>query len=241
MGRVPKYEWIRKDLIKQIQNGIYAPGTELPSETELIEKYNVSRITIRHALNELYIKDYIEKKQGKRACVKRHPRIQTLDDVSSYTEQIQQQGMQPSREVISSGLRLCMDEVIDLLHLDKTDPVYFLERVIYADAVPLCYTYAILPYRYFRDIESFDFAANSLYDVLEHDYGVKITSSSVKIKAVAAEEEIADHLQVKKDFPLLYYCGITYGIVNGKEEPIEYFINYSSTELFEYSITQTRN
>lgn len=241
MGKIPKYEWVHQDLIKLIQNGTYAPGNELPSETDLIAKYNVSRITIRRALDELYLENYIEKKQGKRACVKKHSKIQALDGISSYTEEIIQQGMVPSRKVISSGLQLSMEDVQDLLNLDKADPVYFLERIIYADRKPLCYTTTILPYQFFRDIEAYDFSSRSLYNVIENIYNIKITTSSLKLKAVPANEKVAGYLKVSENFPLLYYSGITLGIVDGKEQPIEYFKTYYSTELFEYSLTQKRN
>jgi GntR family transcriptional regulator len=163
MGTKPKYEEIKDQLIEAIRLQKYKPGSELPSENELIAEYNVSRITVRRAIDELYRSGYIEKHQGKRGYVKESPRLQELSTVSSYTEEILRQGMTPSRKVLSSGLRLANEEEQASLLLDKASPVFYLNRIIYADEKPLCYTATTLPYVYFRDIEKYDFSKNSLY------------------------------------------------------------------------------
>lgn len=240
MSKIPKYEFIKNDLIQMISEGLYPPGSELPSENELIEKYGVSRITIRRAIDELYLADYIEKKQGKRTCIRGDIKIQELTSISSYTEEILRQGMTPSRKVLSSELRLCNDEEQKLLDLDKAEPIYALCRVVYADDKPLCYTDTALPYKYFRDIEQYDFSSHSLYEIIENTYHVKITTSTLKLRAVLAKDEIAHYLDIGKDTPLLHYSAVTYGIVNGKELPIEHFVTYYLTDLFEYSLTQKR-
>lgn len=240
MTKIPKYEVIKNDLIRTISEGVYPPGSELPSENDLIDKYNVSRITIRRAIDELYLADYIEKKQGKRAIVRGDIKTQELTSISSYTEEILRQGMVPSRKVLSSMLRLCQEEEQKLLQLDKAEPVYTLCRVVYADDKPLCYTDTALPYKYFRDIEQNDFSIHSLYDIIENTYGIKITTSELKLRAVLATEEISHFLGIEKGTPLLHYSAVTYGIVDGKELPIEHFITYYLTDLFEYSLIQKR-
>ena len=100
MKKTPKYAQIEAELIAQIESGKLAPGAELPSESDLIECYDVSRVTVRRAIDELYHQGYVEKMQGKRACVKEKVKLQELTSVSSYTEEIIRQGMTPSREFI---------------------------------------------------------------------------------------------------------------------------------------------
>ncbi|MBQ9157519.1 MAG: GntR family transcriptional regulator [Eubacterium sp.] len=238
---VPKYEMIKNDLIQKIKSGIYAPGEELPSETEMLEQYKVSRITVRRAIDELYLMDYIEKKQGKRAIVKLTTRTQNLNSISSYTEEILKHGMTPSRKILSSGLRLPTSQEQKALLLDKTEPVFFLERIVYADETPFCYTISSVVYKYFRDIESYDFSSCSLYNVIEEDYQIKITTSELKLKATLPNDQIASYLHVDKSLPMLKYSATTYGILNNQEVPIEYFMTYYLTDLFEYTLIQKRS
>lgn len=238
--KIPKYEQIKNTLISKIQDGTYSPGTELPSETTLMEDYQVSRITARRAIDELYLSDYIEKKQGKRAVVKHTAKMQELTCISSYTEEILSHGMTPSRKVISANLRLPSELEQKNLLLDKAEPVYSLCRIVYADDTPLCYTDTSVSYKYFRDIENYDFSKHSLYDVIENEYGIKLSTSKLKLKAVLPNDKIAKYLDVEKHLPMLRYSATTYGIVNGIETPIEQFETYYLTDLFEYTLIQKR-
>lgn len=240
MEKQPKYEYIKNALIEAIRAGKYAPGDELPSENDLTEEYHVSRITARRAIDELYRAGYIEKKQGKRGCVKETAKEQELTTISSYTEEILRQGMVPSRKVINSSLRLCTADEQDILQLDKTDAVFSMERIIYADGKPLCCTCTVLPYKYFRDIENFDFSEHSLYSIIEQQYQIKITDSVLKLKAIPAKENIAAYLDVACDVPLLYSSAITYGDIKGDIVPIETFQTYYLTDRFEYRLAQKR-
>ena len=170
MKKTPKYAQIEAELIAQIESGQLAPGAELPSESDLIECYGVSRVTVRRAIDELYHQGYVEKMQGKRACVKEKVKLQELTSISSYTEEIIRQGMTPSRKLLSFGLRVCTKEEAEQLGLKKADPVFFMERIYFADGSPLCLTSTVLPYQLFREIETYDFEQNSLYQVLEEQY-----------------------------------------------------------------------
>lgn len=240
MSQTPKYEKIKQALGEQIRSGKLAPGTELPSETELLDTFQVSRITVRRAMDELYREGYIEKKQGKRAFVRKTAKTQELTTISSYTEEILRLGMTPSRKVICAQLRLCTPEEGRLLFLDKADPVFYLERIVCADEQPFCYTQTTLPYSLFRDIETYDFSSSSLYSIIETSYHIKICSSTLKLKAVAARREVAHYLDIAAGSPLLYSSAITYGKKNGTELPIEVFQSYYLTDKFEYSLTQNR-
>jgi DNA-binding GntR family transcriptional regulator len=238
--QLPKYACIKQDFIQKIQSGELTAGSELPSESELIEQYGVSRVTVRRAIDELYHQGYIEKMQGKRTCVKGAVRLQELTSASSYTEEIIRLGMIPSRKLLQAELRICTSEEMQQLNLMKADPVFHMKRIYFADNEPLCYTQTTLPYQRFRDIETYDFQEQSLYKVLEESYHTKITTTSLKLKAVTAHEKLASYLNVTKGTPLLYSTGLTYGICDDKEVPVELFTNYYLTSHFEYTLLQRR-
>jgi GntR family transcriptional regulator len=236
----PKYVVIEKKLSEEIRNGTYPAGSELPSENEMIHLFGVSRITVRRAFDDLYREGYIEKRQGKRGFVRETERVQELATLSSYTEEILRQGMKPSRRMVCSDLRLCNEAEQAALGLDKADPVFHMERIIYADEQPLCYARTTIPYRYFRNIETHDFSKESLYNVIEHLYGIKISRSTLKLKAVSADQKLGSYLNVGKDVPLLYTSAVTYGLYDHAEVPIETFETYYLTDRIEYVLTQKR-
>ena len=112
MKKTPKYAQIEAELIAQIESGQLAPGAELPSESDLIECYGVSRVTVRRAIDELYHQGYVEKMQGKRACVKEKVKLQELTSISSYTEEIIRQGIRlPSVPRSTDSRKSCMRRI----------------------------------------------------------------------------------------------------------------------------------
>lgn len=238
--RLPKYAVIEQDFIQKIESGDLPSGSELPSESDLMNLYQVSRVTVRRAVDELYHHGYIEKMQGKRTRVKGQTSLQELSSVYSYTEEIIRHGMVPSRKVISSELRICTSEESETLQLPKADPVFHMDRIYYADGFPLCFTQTTLPYRIFQNIETCNFAEQSLYHILETNYGMTITNTSLKLKAVSGYDKIAKYLDIDNNTPLLHSTGITYGIYKETEIPIELFTSYYLTTRFEYILIQKR-
>lgn len=236
----PKYARIEQHFIDQIKSGELQPEDELPSESELMQQFHVSRVTARRAMDELYRAGYVEKEQGKRAYVKSASKYQELSTISSYTEEILRQGMTPSRDLLCSKLRICTQEEQEKLKLQKADPVYYMERIYYADAKPLCYTCTTLPYYIFRDIETYDFVNNSLYDIIEQHYGVTLVSTALKLKAVSSCGILSERLKISNKIPLLHSSAVTTGIYKGKEVPVEMFTTDYLTERFEYCLTQFR-
>jgi GntR family transcriptional regulator len=76
--------------------------------------------------------------------------------------------------------------------------------------------------------------------VIEEEYKIKITRAVRTIEAVLADEEIAGMLELKKGFPVLLFRGVTYGLVDGKEVPIESFKSYYRSDNRKFSITQIK-
>lgn len=239
-SNTPKYSQIEQFLTEQIKKGELRPGDELPSESELMQQFLVSRVTARRAVEELYRAGYVEKAQGRRAYVRDASKYQELTTISSYTEEILRQGMTPSRELLCSKLRICTQEEQEKLMLKKADPVFYMERIYYADAKPLCYTCTTLPYYIFRDIEAYDFVTHSLYDIIENHYGIVLVSTSLKLKAISSYGLLSEHLKISNKIPLLHSSAVTMGIYEGKEVPVEMFTTDYLTERFEYSLTQFR-
>ena len=62
---IPLYFQIKEMLLRDIHNGVYAMGDQIPTEYALQERYHVSRSTIRQALNELVNEGWLERKQSK--------------------------------------------------------------------------------------------------------------------------------------------------------------------------------
>src|SRR3974390_1774776 len=92
---VPLYHQIRQDIKAKIKSEKFPVNQPIPSESELMVQYNVSRMTVRLAIDELEKEGYVKKIQGKGTCVKKRKRPQPLNPITSWTETMISQGLNP--------------------------------------------------------------------------------------------------------------------------------------------------
>jgi GntR family transcriptional regulator len=237
---LPKYYQVKKAIVKKINNEEFKIGETIPSERELITMFNVSRITVRKAVEELAQEGYLIKVQGKGTFVKDDSKDQNLFSITSCTQDIIRLGMVPTRKVLSAQVIPADKARIRALNLFSGDKIFKLERIYYADGEAINYTATYLPYKLFREIEQNDFSTVSLYETLEKIYGVEIIHAKRTIEAVLAHDEIHQYLQIKNGIPLLLFRCTTWGIVNGRELPIETFKCFYRSDRFRFYINQVK-
>ena len=236
----PKYYMVKQSILEKIRSGALRPGAAIPSERELMSSQDVSRITVRKAVEELEQEGFLYKVQGKGTFVRGEKKKQDLFSLTSCTEDVIRQGMTPSRTVIDSSVLPADEERLSALHLAAGEKIYRLCRVYSADAVPINYTEAYLPCRLFPDLEQYDFSIISLYKILEEKYGVVIRRAQRTIEAVLADGRLASLLQIHPGAPLILFRSVTVGEIAGRELPFETFHSYYRTDMFKFSINQVR-
>ena len=75
---IPVYFQIKDQLFQEIEEGVYEIGERLPPERELIERFNVARMTVRQAIKILIDQGYLESRRGSGVYVvdRRHPSVE---------------------------------------------------------------------------------------------------------------------------------------------------------------------
>lgn len=238
--KIPKYYAIKNYLLEMIDREEYAVDQGIPSERVLIERFGVSRITIRKAIDDLVNEGYLYRLQGKGTYVKGHNVKQDLFNITSCTQDIIDHGMIPSRKVFKAGVEGCRADTARILEIGPAEEVFMLERVYYANFDPINCTQTWLPHRYFPGIEKIDFAKESLYATLEERYGVRLTKATRALEARLALQDMAEKLSLHAGAPLLYFEAVTYGLVGGKEVPVEMFRSHYRTDRFKFYINQVK-
>ena len=236
----PKYFIVKKAIVENIDNDLYHSNEAIPSEKKLMEFYNVSRITIRKAIDELVTEGYLYKIQGKGTYVKADEGSNNLFSITSSTEDVQKMGMKPSKKTKISRIEFASPKRAKALEISTNDQVEVIGRISYADLEPLNYTIAFLPEKIFPGLTEYDLEHESLYKLINDQYGVRITKARRTIEAVLAKDEIAKYLEIEEGMPVILFRCVTYGIVSGKETPIEYFKCYYRTDKYKFYIDQIR-
>ena len=222
-SKSPLYEQIYQLLRNKIFDGQLRPGDLLPSEAELVEQYQVSRATVRQALDELVSDGLIQRKQGRGTFVSPHRVEQGLVRIVSFTEDMKQRGLEPGTKLRSAELIPASDILARHLEIPVDEPLARIERLRLADGEPMSIEMSYLVHRYCPGILEQDYTTQSLRKMLEDRYGIRFSSARQSIRAVSATKDIAKALSVKDNAALLYIERISY---TEYDVPIEYLRLY---------------
>ncbi len=193
-GNGPRYMQLRERLSDAIGAGILAPGSALPSEREIGNLTDLSRVTVRKAIQSLVESGDVIQKQGSGSFVtERAERLQqSLSHLTSFSEDMALRGMATNVRMLEQSVCLPSADEIAALALDEGASVSRLARLRMADGKPLAIERASLP----TDIlpNPMEVTA-SLYEVLERS-DLRPVRAVQKISAINLGEADADLLGV---------------------------------------------
>ena len=192
----PLYTQLKESLVGDISAGRYMPHQRLPSERELSVHYNVSRMTVRQALLELAHDGMIYTRTGKGTFVAEPKIDQRLRTLSGFTQDVNSRGGKPSSRVLEFKVVPAPSEIAAALRLPPGVEVVMLSRLRLADGDPLAIETAYVPYQMFPGLLKHDFNVESLYSVLENEYGCTLTQAEQTIEAALVGKREAELLEV---------------------------------------------
>ncbi len=215
----PAYAQIADGLRSMIENASLPEGATLPSERELCQQFGVSRMTLRQALDVLEQSELIRSERGRGTFVLARRIEKSQQEFRSFSEDVASRG-----GVVSSRLidwRVCPPEpkAQEFFGVSRAESVYRIERVRLEDGIPMVLeTVQILVTRC-PDLARFDLEKDSLYRILEQEYGIHLVRSIEEIGAIPAPAKVRSLLGLSRSTPLLEVCRRTYA---AGDQPVEY-------------------
>jgi GntR family transcriptional regulator len=200
---VPLHIQFEQALAEKIRTGEWKPGERIPAERELMELANISRATVRQALDSLVHKSLLEKVQGRGTFVKLPKLEQSLDIVYSFFEQLNALGLRLHDEVLACEVLDASGELAERLQLAEGDRIIHLKRLRYLKETPLMLNIAYLPHALCPNLthEEFD---TSLYRLLTKKYRLPVLRAVDRFEAIAADPILASFLNVSRHAPVMY-------------------------------------
>ncbi|MDN7179388.1 GntR family transcriptional regulator [Caballeronia sp. SEWSISQ10-4 2] len=207
------YEQIAETLREEIELGSYEPSGKLPSEAELSERFDVSRVTVRLAIGKLAAEKLVDRKQGKGTFATAKRLQHRLDVLRGFYDSLARQGVEPHMALLRMQERDTPAALRGVFGPDVRTCVY-IERLhsVGGEPVALAQTY-LLPEA--RTVSREQVANTPSYEILESLPGWHIERADMSISAAAASADIARCLAVSKHAPLLVMKRTTY-LTNGR-------------------------
>jgi GntR family transcriptional regulator len=195
------YLQISSLLRDEISSGLYEPSGKLPSEAELVRRFDVSRITVRLALDQLVEEKIVERKQGKGTYVSNKQLRHGLDTLRSFHESLLVQGLKPEMKLLSR------DMVETPEALSKSFPSEFrhlllVERLHLVEGQPIAIGKSYLSPQV-GEMDWHAFEKQPSYKAIETLTGLKVVKADLAITAQLADEKLAKLLETKSGMPLL--------------------------------------
>jgi GntR family transcriptional regulator len=193
-----------KDLILQwVDTGELKTGDKLPSERVLSEDYNISRITVRQALNDLVQEGVITKRHGKGYYVAPPRKIEyRLDSLLGFIEEFTIKKMRCEITILRREFITPPDEVRTALDIRNNAKVFLLTRLIIVEGEPLGIDYTYLPANVARLLDGLSLDNSILYQFFEKN-GFKLITADQWICAEKPSREEAKLLRTKESDPVL--------------------------------------
>jgi GntR family transcriptional regulator len=223
---MPRHRQLYMVLRDQISTGALAAEQALPSEQALGEQYEVSRITVRRALQDLSDGGFVERRHGVGTFVAEAP--SQLAEPASLTIMgaLRQTQLETTVEVIELNQRPAPIRVARALDTHPQAPVVYVLRLRSHDAEPLMITEAWLPIRLADHITLDGLQQHALYELMEQA-GVTLGRVTQELTAEIADPVRARLLQVDIGSPLLRINRVVQDI---SAEPVQYLTIYASPQ-----------
>lgn len=236
-SNVPLYHQLAAMLRTQIHSKVYAPGAKLPTERDLMEIFDVSRNTVRLAVGQLETEGLVKRDQGRGTFIQ-EPKLQLgLMKLTSFSEDMQERNLIPSTKLIDKKVVQPLPEIAKLLKLLPFDTTLYVERLRYADGIPMAINVSHFTMQLCPGLIEENLETNSIYKILENKYGVRIKRGEQVIKASRATAVEAELLQISKNDPLLVIEGVVY---SEEETPIEHLRSIYRSDRYEFFINPVR-
>ena len=198
-GRGPLYRQLQDALRRAIESSVLGPQDALPPERDLATDFEVSRITVRKALDGLVSEGLLLRKQGAGTFVSGRVEKQ-FAKLTSFSEDMAARGRTPRSEWLTRASGTVTPEESLALGLSPGAAVYRLKRIRFADDIPMALEYSKVPG---FGLTSADAVEDSLYSALQAE-GNRPTRALQRLRAVLIDEERAELLRVDPGAPALY-------------------------------------
>ena len=231
--KVSKYQMVESYIVEGIQSNHYKVNDILPTEAELAEKFNCSRVTVRQALSNLAYKGIIYRIQGKGSFVSKENTLKRSPLLKSFTEDILDMGKKPWSTVETFHITKVGEHIGRIMGLKPTDKIYYIERVRFADNDPILFEKTYMEISKHPEI-SVKILEGSKYEYAKN-HGMEVAISYQNITPVFPPENIAEKLKISSKTPILKLSNVTY-LSTG--ELFDYNELYMNTELYQFNIVK---
>lgn len=230
-----KYQQVMTSIRSKIIAGVYPLDSMLPSEQKLQAEYQVSRVTIRLAIDGLVRDGMVERVQGKGSFVRKPERVNRLvreTSVESFSEVARESGFVPSTKVLKMETVQVDAKLSSNLETDAKEALHTV-RLRYLDDDPIFLESNYYPLPRFAKLTDYDLTG-SLYAIFQNHFDIKtLGSDNTTLSMKTADVETAEKLHRSVGFPLFY---LRTQIFDENDQIVQYGEQLIASDRYQFKI-----
>lgn len=234
---LPLYYQISREIINRIQTGELLPGMRIPSENEIVKKFDVSNTTARKILNEIEGLGWALKIKGKGTFVQKNTVERSANRILSFTKNMIEAGYTPSTKILETKeIADGYSAIISGRKYTMKGPVFKIHRLRYANNTPMMMEVRYINKQFCPDIEKQDFRG-SLYDnVYEKVYKLRLSEVVQELSAIMMDTGIKEFFDINTSTPAFLIEGVTFC---GKEMVLEMEKSIYRGDKYKFTVRAT--
>jgi GntR family transcriptional regulator len=202
-SELPMHAVVRADLHDAIRTGRFKPGDQVPTEPQLMERFQVSRTTVRRALRDLELMGLIVRQSGRGSFVSPPAVEARLDRLTGFVEDMEALGLTASASVELIETTPAPDRVAESLRLPPGAPAVHIERVRLANGTPISFDDSYFVEELGSRIAQENLRDEPFYSILEEKYAAPLAGADYVIRGTVADPRMAQYLDIHPGDPVL--------------------------------------
>ncbi len=236
-SKQPKYRIIANILINKIKSGEFPIGSALPTEIEMCTLFDVSRVTVRKAIQVLIQDNRAVSIKGSGTYIKENRLNYEIYNQTSLQEKWSKISIITKSKVISFTIQIPTEYIATKLQIQRDEHVFYIKRLRFADKKPVDVEETWMPVKLFPDL-TYQIMQRSKYAYIEKEKQMTILSSEQEIIPVLPNAEISKLLEISESQPIVKKITVS-KLQDGTI--FEYSNNYLNPANYKFTFIARRN
>jgi GntR family phosphonate transport system transcriptional regulator len=227
---LPIYAKIARELRQNIQQGVYQVGDKLPTETQLSQRFQVNRHTVRRAIATLKSEGLLRVDKGRGTFVAGTPIQYPIGKRVRYNQTLNAQGFDLHFQLLRNIEIPANSVIANSLEIQSGEAVFLIERLSFANDQPISISSSYFPEKYFPELLSHQQNMWSISTLVREIYGYDHIRRHTRVSARVVQPEDARLLKLPLNYPVLFVESIN---TNQHDKVIEYGVTRFRSDRME--------
>lgn len=230
-GQTPFYKQLKGKILDDIESGKLKHGDKLPSERELAEQFQISRMTARHTLSILEREGVVERRVGAGTFITNNKITMDFITFNSFTKNMLNKGLHPSTEVLSIGKIEAKPHIANKLRVPVGETLFALKRLRKVNDMPIAIEESFVAERLCPNLDTHITDNVSLYQILEDEYGIVLVKAKEHMQVTFSEESDSKLLKIRTESPCIFQESIAF---DRNENEIEFSTSLTRSDIVKF-------